>query len=124
MDHILLLKNVIQVILRSWHTAVSTLCYGLNNTELERQQGQEGHLFSKTFGLALGPTQPPIHCVSAALPLWLQQHGHVADHIHLTIKLRISKIPSPLPLYAFMVCTGANVPLIIIWFLTSVGETF
>jgi len=67
---------------------------------LECQEGQESHLFYKTFGVALGPTQPSTHWVSGALPLWLQRPGSVADHIHLLEKSRISKTTPPLPQYA------------------------
>ena len=80
--------------------SVHWLCYGLDNLGLECQEGQESHLFYKTFGVALGPTQPSTHWVSGALPLWLQRPGSVADHIHLLEKSRISKTTPPLPQYA------------------------
>jgi hypothetical protein len=37
-------------------------------------------LFSTMFRTALRPTQPPIQCVSGALPLWVRRPGREADH--------------------------------------------
>jgi len=98
--------------------------YGLDNLGLEWWQGQESHLFYKTFGMTLRLTQPPVYWVSGALPLWLHRHGRVADHIHLLTKLRLGKTTPPLPQYAVMVFTGANWPFNIVRLLIFVDKTF
>jgi hypothetical protein len=59
------------------------------------------------FKPALGPTRTPIQWVPANLSPGVQWLGHVADHSPpSSAKVKNECTTAPLPLYAFMVCTG------------------
>jgi hypothetical protein len=99
------------VVLRTWHSIVSTV------TRLQAGQfgvrmatGERDLSLPQKFRPTLVATRPPTTWVPGALPLGVQQQGHVADHIHLLTRWRKSEATPPLPLHAFMACTGTNLP--------------
>jgi hypothetical protein len=60
-------------------------------------QGQEVFLFSITFKLAMGPTQPTIQWVSGALP-GVKQQGCEGDHSPVSVaKIKNDGAIPPLP---------------------------
>jgi hypothetical protein len=74
-------------ILKSTHfkleyLSVIALGNGLDDHGFESRQRLEIFLFTTASRPALGPTQPPIQCISGALSLVVKLSGREADHTH------------------------------------------
>ena len=83
----------------------------LHGPGFDSRQGQETFLFSKMSRPALGPTQPPIHWVPGSFPGSKEVGAlKLTTHLNLVLRLRMSGTIPLLPLYAFMVWTGKNLP--------------
>jgi hypothetical protein len=93
-----------------WLSQYSDLGYGLDGVEFELRWGQEIFLFSKTFKPALGPTQPPIQCVSGFCT-GVKRPGREADHyFNLVSRLRVNGSTLLLPLCVSVARAGTAVP--------------
>jgi hypothetical protein len=63
-----------------WGEAGIALGYGLDDREFESLQGLVIFFFTTASRTVLGPTQPPIQCVTGTLFLGVKRPGREADH--------------------------------------------
>jgi hypothetical protein len=61
-------------------------------------RGRDETLYATAFRPAVGPTQPPIHCVPGALPLEEKRPGYETDYLHTGPRSRMVE----LYLYSFI----------------------